>query len=50
MRTAAEAAGFSTATVARLDPGKIAALGWKADYDIKSGIRDTLAALRSRWV
>ena len=43
--TAAEAAGFSTATVARLDPGKIAALGWKADWGIEDGIRQTLREL-----
>lgn len=43
--TAAESAGFSTATVARLDPGKIAALGWKADWGIEDGVRQTLREL-----
>ena len=40
--TAAESAGFSTATIARLDPGKLAALGWKADWGIEDGVRQTL--------
>ena len=45
---ATESAGFSTATLARLDPGKIAALGWKADYGIEDGIRMTLRELAER--
>lgn len=43
---ATESAGYSTATLARMDNAKIASLGWSADNDIKSGIRDTLSVLK----
>lgn len=39
---AVEAAGYSTATKARLDNKKISELGFKAKYDIESGIERTL--------
>lgn len=39
---AVEAAGYSTATKARLDNKKVSELGFKAGYDIESGIRRTL--------
>ena len=39
---AVEAAGYSTATKARLDNKKVSELGFKARYDIESGIRRTL--------
>lgn len=45
---AAEAAGYSTAMKARLDGRKLQEIGWKAKYDIRSGIERTLAILRSR--
>lgn len=41
-----EAAGYSTATKARLDGRKLAALGWKPRYDIKSGIERTINVLK----
>lgn len=45
-----ERAGFSTATVARLDSSKLKALGWKARYTIETGIRETMDELRkARW-
>lgn len=40
-----EAAGYSTATKARLDGHKLAALGWKPKYDIKSGMERTISIL-----
>lgn len=43
---AVEAAGYSTATKARLDGHKLQALGWKPKYDIKSGIERTIRILR----
>lgn len=43
---AVEAAGYSTATKARLDGHKLQALGWKPKYDIKSGIARTIAILK----
>lgn len=43
---ATEAAGYSTATKARLDGSKLKALGWKAEYDIQSGIRRTIEIIR----
>lgn len=43
---AIEAAGFSKATKARLDNKKIKALGWKALYDIQSGIERTIEILK----
>ena len=41
-----EAAGYSTATKARLDGRKLAALGWRPRYDIKGGIERTIRILR----
>jgi len=43
---AVEAAGYSTATKARLDGHKLRALGWKPKYDIKSGMERTIKILR----
>ena len=43
---AAEAAGYSTATKARLDGSKLKALGWRAGYDIQTGMRRTVAVLK----
>lgn len=43
---ATEAAGFSTATIARLDSAKLKALGWRARYDIASGVRQTINSLK----
>ena len=45
--TATERAGFSTATTARLDSRKVRALGWTAFYDIKSGIHETYATMKT---
>ena len=45
---AVEAAGYSTATKARLDGSKLKGLGWSAKYDIQSGMERTLCILRSR--
>ena len=42
---AVEAAGYSTATKARLDGRKLAALGWKPHYDIRIGIERTMKIL-----
>lgn len=42
---AVEAAGYSKATKARLDGSKLARLGWKPRYDIRSGIERTIAIL-----
>lgn len=41
-----EAAGYSTATKARLDGKKLQQLGWKPEYNIKSGIERTIHILR----
>lgn len=41
-----ERAGYSTATKAMLDPGKIKALGWRASYDIRAGLARTIDILR----
>lgn len=41
-----EAAGFSKATKARLDSAKLQALGWKAAFDIETGIRHTLGIMK----
>lgn len=43
-----EMAGYSTATVARLDGSKIKKIGWVAKYDIKSGLERTLSILKSQ--
>jgi nucleoside-diphosphate-sugar epimerase len=40
-----EAAGYSTATKARLDGHKLEKLGWKPKYDIKSGMERTITIL-----
>lgn len=40
-----ESAGYSRATKARLNSGKLKSLGWSAHYDIKSGIERTLKIL-----
>lgn len=42
----AERAGFSKATKARLDGGRIKELGWKMHYDIKTGINRTITILK----
>ena len=42
---AVEAAGYSTATKARLDGRKLQALGWMPRYDIKSGMERTIEIL-----
>ena len=44
---AVEAAGYSTATKARLDGTKLKKLGWCPKYDIKTGIERTIMILRS---
>ena len=41
-----EQAGYSKATKARLDSGKLKSLGWSAMYDIKNGICRTIDILR----
>ena len=41
-----EKSGYSTATKARLDSAKVSELGWKAKFDIKSGINRTIDILR----
>lgn len=43
---AAEAAGYSTATVARLSSEKLKALGWRARTDIESGIEKTIEMVK----
>lgn len=43
---AVEAAGYSTATKARLDGSKLRNLGWEPSYDIKGGIERTIEILR----
>ncbi len=41
-----EAAGYSTATKARLDGTKLKNLGWEMKYDIRNGIRRTIDILK----
>lgn len=41
-----EAAGYSTATKARLDGHKLQMLGWKPNYTIKDGLERTVKILR----
>ncbi|WP_302489655.1 NAD(P)-dependent oxidoreductase [uncultured Mitsuokella sp.] len=41
-----EASGYSTANKARLSSTKITALGWKAQYDIETGIQRTITILQ----
>lgn len=43
---AVEAAGYSTATKARLDGQKLKELGWKPRYDIQSGLQRTITILK----
>ena len=43
---AVEAAGYSTATKARLDGSKLKSLGWNAKYDIRSGMERTISILK----
>ena len=45
---AIEAAGYSTATKARLDGTKLKSLGWKAKYDIQSGMERTIKVLSNQ--
>lgn len=40
-----EAAGYSTATKARLDGNKLMRMGWRPKYDIKKGIERTMMIL-----
>ena len=42
---AVECAGYSKATKARLDSAKLQKLGWRAMYDIQSGIQRTIKIL-----
>ncbi len=42
-----EKAGYSTATKAVLDRGKLDKLGWKSLYNIKQGLENTIKILRS---
>ena len=44
---AVEAAGYSTATKARLDGSKLKELGWKPRYDMKTGLEQTISILKS---
>ena len=44
---AVESAGYSKATTARLDSSKLNSLGWKAKYDIKTGIVRTMEMLKA---
>ena len=44
---AVEAAGYSTATKARLDGSKLKRLGWNAKYDIQSGMERTIRILKT---
>ena len=41
-----ETAGYSKATKARLDGSKVHGLGWKAKYDIESGMERTIRILK----
>ena len=43
---AVEAAGYSKVTKARLDGSKLKALGWKPQYDIRTGIERTIRILK----
>ena len=44
---AVESAGYSKATKARLNSSKLNSLGWKAKYDIKTGIVRTMEMLKA---
>ena len=41
-----EAAGYSTATKARLEGSKLKQLGWMPQYDIRSGMERTISILK----
>lgn len=41
-----ERRGYSTASKALLDAGKLRTLGWKASYDVAAGVRETIDILR----
>lgn len=43
---ATESAGYSKATKAVLDAGKLTQLGWEAAYDIENGVKRTIDILR----
>nr|WP_125709415.1 NAD-dependent epimerase/dehydratase family protein [Lacticaseibacillus porcinae] len=43
-----ETAGFSKATKALLDASKLNALGWQAQYDLKTALRHTVRILQAR--
>ena len=43
---AVEAAGYSKATKARLDSTKLQGLGWKAQFDMKTGLEHTIEILK----
>ena len=43
-----ERAGYSKATKARLNGEKLKKLGWKARYDMKSGLERTLEMLKTK--
>ena len=43
---AAEAAGYSKATLALMDGSKACALGWRPVYDIQNGIASTMSLLK----
>lgn len=45
---AVEAAGYSTATKARLAGQKLRALGWTPEYDIRRGMERTICILKSQ--
>ena len=42
-----EAAGYSRATKARLDSAKLQALGWKAQFDIRTALAHTIDVMRA---
>lgn len=42
-----EREGYSKASKARIDSGKIQKLGWSAEYDIKDGVNRTIEILKS---
>jgi nucleoside-diphosphate-sugar epimerase len=44
---ATERAGYSVATIARLDSTKLQKLGWKAKYDIQTGVERTIDILKA---
>lgn len=41
-----ERKGYSTATTALMDGGRLKELGWRAGYDIEAGVRETIDILR----